>query len=130
MNRLFLISLAFSLLLVSCEEEGKPSYTPRPAVSMNIISTGFHEAQVEIKSINADRTMYLLRTKGEEKGIQVEDVIGSGQEVPSERFLISDLDDNSEYHIFAAAADASGQISPMVKDTINTPNDPTDGYAR
>lgn len=126
MNRLFLISLAFSLLLVSCEEEGKPSYTPRPAVSMNIISTGFHEAQVEIKSINADRTMYLLRTKGEEKGIQVEDVIGSGQEVPSERFLISDLDDNSEYHIFAAAADASGQISPMVKDTINTPNDPTD----
>ncbi len=97
MNRFVLILMVLSLLLVSCEEEGKPSYTPKPAVSMQVLRTGFTEAEIEISSINADRTMYLL----------------------------ADLEENMEYHLFAAAS-GKGQYSVVQRDTIITPNDPYD----
>ncbi len=124
MNRFFGILLVLSLLLCSCGEEGKTSYKPLPAVSVKVISVGFNEAEVEVKSINADKTMYLCLEKGQTDGIQAKDIVGSGHEVPSERFMIKDLIDNNEYHLLVAAADAAGNLSSIVRDTIYTPNNP------
>jgi len=116
--------MVLSLLLVSCEEEGKPSYTPKPAVSMQVLRTGFTEAEIEISSINADRTMYLCLQKKDSFDAQAEDIFGSGIDVPSKRFKLTDLEENMEYHLFAAAS-GKGQYSVVQRDTIITPNDPS-----
>ncbi len=57
--------MALSLLLASCEEEGKPSYIPNPAVDISVLSVGIHDACVEIQSINASQTRYLCAEKDE-----------------------------------------------------------------
>ena len=124
MNRFILILMVLSLLLVSCEEEGKPSYTPKPAVSMQVLRTGFTEAEIEISSINADRTMYLCLQKEDSFDAKAEDIFGLGEEVPSKRFKLADLEENMEYHLFAAAS-GKGQYSVVQRDTIITPNDPS-----
>ena len=103
MNRLFNILMVLSLLLCSCEEEGKPSYTPRPAVNLEVISAGFNEAEVEINSINAEKTCYIFTAKEESRDFPADEIIASGTEVTKPRVRLTDLTDNSEYHIFAAA---------------------------
>ena len=125
MTRLFGIFVVLSLLLVSCEEEGKTSYIPKPALQMNVLSVGFTEAQVEIQSINADKVMYCCLEKAESQNMQASEIIESGNKVPSKRFTIEGLTDNSEYHIFAAAVNANGDFSAVQRDTIFTPNDPS-----
>ena len=125
MTRLFGIFVVLSLLLVSCEEEGKTSYIPRPALQLNVLSVGFTEAKVEIQSINADKVMYCCLEKAESQNMQASEIIESGNKVPSKRFTIEGLTDNSEYHIFAAAVNANGDFSAVQRDTIFTPNDPS-----
>lgn len=125
MNRIFVILTVLSLLLASCGEEGKTSYIPRPAVDLEVISTGFTEAELSVRSVNAERTCYMYLEKSLSRDMRAEEIIGSGLEVPSERFRISGLDENSEYHVFAAAAGPDGMFGEVKKDTIVTPNDPS-----
>lgn len=125
MNRLFNILMVLSLLLCSCEEEGKPSYTPRPAVNLEVISAGFNEAEVEINSINAEKTCYIFTSKEKSRDFPADEIIASGTEVTKPRIRLTDLTDNSEYHIFAAAVSSSGEFSQVKRDTIFTPNDPS-----
>ena len=70
--------MALSLLLASCEEEGKPSYIPKPAVDVNVLSVGFHEAHVEIRSVNAEQTGYLCLESGHTADIQAEYILKTG----------------------------------------------------
>ena len=117
--------MVISLLLISCEEEGKPSYTPKPAIEMTVLSVAPTEAEVQIRSINADKVMYQCLHKKDSRDLQAVDILRSGVEVTSKRFKIEGLEENSEYHIFAAAADVDGQFSAVQRDTIITPNDPS-----
>lgn len=117
--------MVLSLLLTSCEEEGKPSYTPRPAIQMNVLSVGFTEVEIEIQSINVERVMYQCLQKKDSRDLQAEEIVGSGLEAPSRRFKIEDLDENTEYHLFAAAVNAAGDFSAVQRDTIFTPDDPS-----
>ena len=125
MKRIFGIFMVISLLLISCEEEGKPSYTPKPAIEMTVLSVAPTEAEVQIRSINADKVMYQCLHKKDSRDLQAVDILRSGVEVTSKRFKIEGLEENSEYHIFAAAADVDGQFSAVQRDTIITPNDPS-----
>lgn len=117
--------MVLSLLLCSCGEEGKTSYTPLPAVKTRILYAGFTEAEVEVKSINAERTMYLCLEKGRSEDIEAGDVAGTGLEVPAERFMIEGLADNTEYHLLVTAIGKDGTLSAMGRDTLYTPNDPS-----
>ena len=126
MTRILSIFMALSLLLASCVKEGEPSYIPKPAVSVKVISTGFHDAEVEIRSVNAEKTMYACLEKKSSFDMQAADIFETGSEVPSDRFTVSGLDEMAEYHIFAAAVNASGEYSSVQRDTIVTPNDPSD----
>ena len=125
MNRLLGIFVVLSLLLVSCEEEGKTSYIPQPAVKLKVLSCDFTEAEVEIQSINSEKTMYMYLNKKELRNVSAEDIFRSGLEVPSKRFKIEGLTDNNEYHLFAAAMGSGGVYSNVQRDTIFTPNDPS-----
>lgn len=116
--------MVLSLLLASCEEEGKPSYTPKPAVKLDILSVGFTEAEISVESVNADYTRYICLEKKDSRELGAEEIIGSGLEVPSKHFRIADLNEDSEYHIFAAAI-GNGTYSSVQRDTIITPNDPS-----
>lgn len=115
--------MVLSLLLISCGEEGK-TYIPMPAIDMKVLSVAFTEAEVEINSINTDKVMYLCIGKDESQDFQAEEIIRSGLEAPSRRFMIEGLEENSEYHIFAAAT-GGGIYSAVQHDTIVTPNDPS-----
>ena len=117
--------MVISLLLISCEEEGKPSYTPKPAIEMTVLSVAPTEAEVQIKSINAKKVMYQCLEKKDSRDLKAADIFKSGIEVLSKHFKIEGLEENSEYHIFAAAADVDGQFSMVQRDTIVTPNDPS-----
>lgn len=120
------ILMALSLLLASCEEEGKPSYIPKPAVDVNVLSVGFHEAHVEIRSVNAEQTGYLCLESGDTADIQAEDILQTGVRVENPRVTIGGLKEKTEYHIFAAAVSSEGEYSAVKRDTLVTPNDPSD----
>ena len=117
--------MVLSLLLISCEEEGKPSYIPKPAVQMQVLSIEATQAQVEILSINAEKVKYQCLEKNLSRDMKASEIMESGIEVPSKRFMIEGLGENSEYHLFAAAVGADGQFSTVQRDTIFTPNDPS-----
>ncbi len=125
MKSIFGIFVVISLLLISCEEKGKPSYTPKPAIEMTVLSVAPTEAEVQIKSINAKKVMYQCLEKKDSRDLKAADIFKSGIEVLSKHFKIEGLEENSEYHIFAAAADVDGQFSMVQRDTIVTPNDPS-----
>ena len=125
MTRFFGIFVVLSLLLVSCEEEGKTSYIPKPALQMKVLSVGFTEAEIEIQSINAAKVMYECLAADKSRDLQAAEIIGSGKDVPSTRFVIDDLMENTEYHLFAAAVNANGDFSLVQRDTLFTPNDPS-----
>lgn len=124
MTRFFGILMASTLLLVSCGEEGKPSYIPKPALNMKVLSVGFTEAEVQINTVNADKTFYLCLPEAESRDLQASELIQAGLEVPRPHFTITGLEDNSEYHLFAVATDVSGNASSVARDTLYTPNDP------
>lgn len=116
--------MVLPLLLVSCEEEGKTSYIPEPAINMNIISVGFDRAVVEVNSINVDKAAYICLEKDESSDIKAEDILESGILIDSVRFTITGLEENSEYHLFAAAS-GRGLFTAVQSDTIVVPNDPS-----
>lgn len=116
--------MAFTLLSVSCGEEGKPSYTPKPAIQMTVLSVGFESAEVEISTVNADKAFYLCIPEAESRDIEASKLPESGLEVPQKRFTINGLTDNSEYHLLAVAADRHGNVSDVARDTVITPDNP------
>ena len=126
MGRLYAVMMVSAFLLISRGEKGGNPYIPRPAVKVRVTSVGMNDAEVEIKSINAEKTMYLCLEVGQTEGIEAEEVVSAGVEVPSERFTIYGLDDATEYHLLVAAADRDGNLSSMQRDTLFTLNDPSD----
>lgn len=129
MNRLFGILTALSLLFVSCGEKGEPSYKPRPAVDIEVLSTGFHEAEIAIRSVNAENTYYMCLDRKNSRDVQAQELAESGEQTASSRVTITGLEENTEYHVFAAAADSYGNLSSVARDTLFTPNDPSDDFA-
>ncbi|MBO5499803.1 MAG: DUF4855 domain-containing protein [Bacteroidales bacterium] len=125
MTRRLSIFMAISLLLASCEEEGKPSYIPNPAVDISVLSVGLHDACVEIQSINASQTRYLCAEKDEVRNVEAEAIYSAGTPVEKPRFTIDGLEEKSEYHIFAVAVNSEGRYSAVKRDTLVTPNDPS-----
>lgn len=117
--------MALTLLLASCVKEGEPSYTPQPAIMVKVLSAGFTEAEVEVKSINTEKVMYRYLERKDVRELTAEEIFRSGLEVPSRYFKIEDLIENSEYHLFAVGVGADGTYSQVQRDTIITPNDPS-----
>lgn len=117
--------MALTLLLASCLKEGEPSYMPQPAIRLIVHSVGFTEADVEIQGVNTEKVRYLCLEKEDSRELTAEEIIGSGLEVPSKRFKIKDLIEDKEYHLFAAGAGEGGIYTSVLRDTLITPNDPS-----
>lgn len=118
--RFSILIMVLSLLLVSCEEKGEPSYIMAPAVKISIENIGWDRVNARITSINAIKTFYICDVPEKVRKLSASDIISSGTEISSPAVTVTGLEPQTEYHILCAASGKEGKISRIARDTIYT----------
>lgn len=114
------ILLAFTLLSVSCGEEGKPSYTPKPAIEISVENIADSYVTLSIKSVNTDEVYALAMETPVADEPEAEEIVENGYAEEDGKITVAGLEREREYAVYAVGI--RGNIcSTVQKLTITTP---------
>lgn len=114
------ILLALTLLSVSCEEEGKPSYTPKPAIEISVENIADSYVTLSIKSVNTDEVYALAMESPVADEPDAIKIVEEGYAEEGGKITVPGLEREREYMIYAVGI-RGDMYSSVHKLTITTP---------